>query len=136
MAVHCQDLTLGAFSSCSALFVLVVALFKKFSLFLYTPRMSFQYKQVQNLLSINKPSLFGKELSQSYKLNAFLMPFFSWPLLFKPFTTYKLPRKSKFHALSILQFKYFFFHTTCLCHLPRTLIPSIKIKRGTNITNL
>ena len=76
MAVHCQDLTLGAFSSCSALFVLVVALFKKFGLFLYTPRMSFQYKQVQNLLSINKPSLFGKELSQSYKLNAFLMPFF------------------------------------------------------------
>jgi hypothetical protein len=34
MAVHCQNLTLGALSSRSALSVLVGALFKKFNLFL------------------------------------------------------------------------------------------------------
>jgi hypothetical protein len=38
MAVSCQNLTLGAFSSRSALFVLVGALFKKFGLFLNMPR--------------------------------------------------------------------------------------------------
>jgi len=38
MAVCSQNLMLGAFSSCSALFVLVGALFKKFSLFLNNPR--------------------------------------------------------------------------------------------------
>ena len=38
MAVCCQNLTLGALSSRSALSVLVGALFKKFSLFLNTPR--------------------------------------------------------------------------------------------------
>jgi hypothetical protein len=37
MAVCCQNLTLGAFSSRSALSVLVGALFKKFSLFLNMP---------------------------------------------------------------------------------------------------
>jgi len=38
MAVCCQNLTLGALSSRSALSVLVGALFKKFCLFLNTPR--------------------------------------------------------------------------------------------------
>jgi hypothetical protein len=38
MAVGCQNLTLGALSSRSALSVLVGALFKKFGLFLNTPR--------------------------------------------------------------------------------------------------
>ena len=38
MAVCCQNLTLGALSSRSALSVLVGALFKKFGLFLNTPR--------------------------------------------------------------------------------------------------
>jgi hypothetical protein len=37
MAVCCQNLTLGALSSRSALSVLVGALFKKFGLFLNTP---------------------------------------------------------------------------------------------------
>jgi hypothetical protein len=40
MAVCCQNLTLGAPSSRSALSVLVGALFKKFGTFLSTPRMS------------------------------------------------------------------------------------------------
>jgi hypothetical protein len=40
MAVNCQNLTLGALSSHSTLSVLVGVLFKKFSLFLNTPRMS------------------------------------------------------------------------------------------------
>jgi hypothetical protein len=38
MAVCCENLTLGALSSRSALSVLVGALFKKFGLFLNTPR--------------------------------------------------------------------------------------------------
>jgi hypothetical protein len=38
MAVCCQNLTLGALSSRSALSLLVGALFKKFGLFLNTPR--------------------------------------------------------------------------------------------------
>jgi hypothetical protein len=40
MAVCCPNLTLGAFSSRSALSVLVGVLFKKFGLFLNTPRIS------------------------------------------------------------------------------------------------
>ena len=40
MAICCQNLTLGALSSRSALSVLVGALFKKFGLFLNTPRIS------------------------------------------------------------------------------------------------
>jgi len=39
MAVCCQNLTLGAFSSRSTLSVLVGTLLKKFGLFLNTPRM-------------------------------------------------------------------------------------------------
>jgi hypothetical protein len=39
-AICCQNLTLGALSSRSALSVLVGALFKKFGLFLNTPRIS------------------------------------------------------------------------------------------------
>jgi len=39
MADCCQDLTLGALSSRSALSILVGALFEKFGLFLNTPRM-------------------------------------------------------------------------------------------------
>jgi len=38
MAVYCQNLTLGALSSRSALSMLVGALFKKFGLCLKTPR--------------------------------------------------------------------------------------------------
>ena len=38
MEVCCQNLTLGVLSNCSALSVLFGALFKKFSLFLNTPR--------------------------------------------------------------------------------------------------
>jgi len=40
MAVCCQNLTLGALSSHSALSVLVGMLFKKFSLFLNTPHIA------------------------------------------------------------------------------------------------
>jgi hypothetical protein len=43
MAVCCQNLTLGALSSRSALSVLVDALFKKFGLFLNTPHID-QYE--------------------------------------------------------------------------------------------
>jgi hypothetical protein len=43
MAVCCQNLTLGALSSRSALSVLVGALFKKFGLFLNTPRIPHHY---------------------------------------------------------------------------------------------
>jgi hypothetical protein len=39
MAVYCQNLALDALNSRSALSMLVGALFKKFSLFLNTPRM-------------------------------------------------------------------------------------------------
>ena len=39
MAVCCQNLTLGAFSSCSTLSMLVGALFKKFGFFLNTGSM-------------------------------------------------------------------------------------------------
>jgi hypothetical protein len=45
--------------------------------------MSFQYsicpsntRRVQNLILINKPSILGNELSQTCKLNTFLMPIF------------------------------------------------------------
>jgi len=41
MTVCCQNLTLGALSSSSALSVLVGALFKKFGLFLNTTRISY-----------------------------------------------------------------------------------------------
>jgi len=46
MAVYCQNLTLGALSSRSELYVLVGALFKKFRLFLITPRI---YVDLQTL---------------------------------------------------------------------------------------
>jgi hypothetical protein len=42
MAVCCQNLPVGALSSHSALSVLVGALFKKFGLFLNTPRTLFE----------------------------------------------------------------------------------------------
>jgi hypothetical protein len=45
MAVCCQNLPLGWFSSCSAPFVLVGALFKKFGLFLNTPCTLSQYSR-------------------------------------------------------------------------------------------
>jgi hypothetical protein len=41
MAVCCQNLALGALSSRSALSMLLGALFKKFGLFLNTPRIPF-----------------------------------------------------------------------------------------------
>jgi len=44
MAVCCQNLTLGALSSSSALSVLVGMLFKKFGLFLNTPCISYRQK--------------------------------------------------------------------------------------------
>jgi hypothetical protein len=44
MAVCCKNLTLGALSSLSALSVLVGALFKKFGLFLNTPRINLVWK--------------------------------------------------------------------------------------------
>jgi len=43
MAVCCQNLTLGAFSSRFTLSLLVGALFKKFVLFLNTPHMLYSY---------------------------------------------------------------------------------------------
>jgi hypothetical protein len=45
MAVCCQNLTLGALSSRSALSMLVGALFKKFGVFLNTPRIIFAGKK-------------------------------------------------------------------------------------------
>jgi len=39
IAVCCQNLILGALSSCSALSMLIGTLFKKFRFFLNTPRM-------------------------------------------------------------------------------------------------
>jgi hypothetical protein len=50
MAVCCQNLTLGALSSRSALSVLVGAQFKKFGLFLNTPRILVQQDQQDALL--------------------------------------------------------------------------------------
>jgi hypothetical protein len=43
MAICCQNLTLGAVSSCSAFSMLVGALFKKFGLLLNTPRILAQF---------------------------------------------------------------------------------------------
>jgi len=51
MAVCCQNLTLGALSSCSALSVLVGTLFKKFGLFLNTSRKTF-YNYYQHSMAI------------------------------------------------------------------------------------
>jgi len=48
MALCCQNLTLGALSSRSALSVLVGTLFKKFGLFLNTPHM---FEKAQQKLS-------------------------------------------------------------------------------------
>jgi len=62
MAVCCQNLTLGALSSGSALSVLVGALFKKFGLFLNTPRV---YLRTNKILIHNSLYLFensGKKL--------------------------------------------------------------------------
>jgi hypothetical protein len=50
MAVCCQNLTLGALISHSALSVLVGALFKKFGLFLNTPLIYHQAKRKKFLL--------------------------------------------------------------------------------------
>jgi hypothetical protein len=51
MAVCCQNLMLGALSSCSALSVLVGVLFKKFGLFLNASRMNF-YNYYQHSMAI------------------------------------------------------------------------------------
>jgi len=53
MAVCCQNLTLGVLSRRSALPVLVGTLFKKFSLFLNTPR-------------ISKPTIWGSFIFYRY----------------------------------------------------------------------
>jgi len=45
MAVCCQNLTLGALNSRSALTLLVGVLFKKFGLFLNTPRIVYGHEQ-------------------------------------------------------------------------------------------
>jgi len=64
MAVCCQNLTLSALNSCSALSMLVGALFKKFGLFLNTPPTSICGKRVPtsslkteytNILKIQEP---------------------------------------------------------------------------------
>jgi hypothetical protein len=49
MAVCCQNLTLGALTSRSALPVLAGALFKKFGLFLNTPRNPLAWKSVSQI---------------------------------------------------------------------------------------
>ena len=51
MAVYCQNLTLGALSSRSALSVLVGAIFKKFGLFLNTPRIPRAHKDSHNYMN-------------------------------------------------------------------------------------
>jgi uncharacterized integral membrane protein len=53
MAVCCQNLTLGALSYRSALSVLVGALFKKFLLFLNTPRIIFERHLLLNRIVIH-----------------------------------------------------------------------------------
>jgi hypothetical protein len=68
MAVCCQTLTLGALSSCSALSMLVGALFKKISLFLNTPR-------VYKLCRYEKPTNItyaGNKLGKWENLSHFL----------------------------------------------------------------
>jgi hypothetical protein len=57
MAVYFQYLTLGALGSGSALSVLFGALFKKFSLFLYTPRIA-ELHSMQHSVQQNN-SVFG-----------------------------------------------------------------------------
>jgi hypothetical protein len=57
MAVCCQNLTLGALSSCSALSVLVSAPFKKFDLFLNTPRIT------RSVCSLSHPAPCGLSVS-------------------------------------------------------------------------
>jgi hypothetical protein len=57
MAVYFQYLTLGALGSGHALYVLFGALFKKFSLFLYTPRIV-ELHSMQRPVQQNK-SVFG-----------------------------------------------------------------------------
>jgi hypothetical protein len=49
MAICCQNLTLGALSTCSALSVLVGVLFKKFGLFLNMPHTSTTFINVAKL---------------------------------------------------------------------------------------
>ena len=57
MAVCCQNLTLGALSSRSALCVLVGAVFKKFCLFLNTPLIRTQFYKIQrDVLTYHRPS--------------------------------------------------------------------------------
>jgi hypothetical protein len=50
MAVCCQNLTLGALGSRSALSELVEALFKKFGLFMNTPRTFNTFQKQSNLI--------------------------------------------------------------------------------------
>jgi hypothetical protein len=63
MAVCCQNLMLGALSSCSELSVLVGALFKKFGLFLNTPGMFSWHRQEQRFSPCRKcfKELYTKE---------------------------------------------------------------------------
>jgi hypothetical protein len=58
MAVCCQNLTLGALSSSSALNMLVGALFKMFGFFLNTPHtLSFFSREIYSLNKVNKMSM-------------------------------------------------------------------------------
>jgi len=68
MAVCCQTLTLDALMCRSALFVLVGALFKKFSLFLNTPRM---VVCTANIKSGNKMTVRHEKVV--YKTNGVIM---------------------------------------------------------------
>jgi len=81
-------------------------------------------RRVQNLVLINKPSILGIELSQTCKLSTFLMPIFS-----DFYCSNLLQRTSCQAPQSFTHSPYWylniFFHTTYLCHLSRTLNPSV-----------
>jgi hypothetical protein len=72
MAVCCQNLLLGALSSRSAPSVLVGALFKKFGLFLNTPRTHLPapgYRRVPTLLTFAYRSTVESILLHDYRLS-------------------------------------------------------------------
>jgi hypothetical protein len=63
MTVCCQNLTLGALSSRSALSVMVGALFKKFGLFLNTPRINLRIIAVCSEIHTKcRNNLFGQDV--------------------------------------------------------------------------
>jgi len=76
MAVCCENLTLGVLSSRSTLYVLVGTLFKKFGLFLNTPR-------IMNFIKILKQ----ETVSQTW-LDFWLKVIIQWTVLKMPWTAY------------------------------------------------